>query len=158
MHPAPDATVDPDRPILLLRCAYGMEPMMSGFSVRLFARHGRRADLVSADFKSPSTFLQTFTSRDPAPKGSFLGFAEDQAAYWANLGPQALDAKIDAGLRDVAGMLAYELLRKPRFGRIPGKQYPVDMTYAAKETEHGDRAWLRLRDGRLVSVPLSSLD
>lgn len=156
-HPAPDATADPDRPVLLVFLRYGMEPMMGGLSVLLGARYGRRGDLLAGAGAS-ETFMQTIHWREPAPQGGFFDFAEDHAAYWTKLGPQAVDARVDAGLRDAIDMLAYELQRKPRFGRIPGKQYPVDTGYAAKETEHGDRAWLRVRDGTLVSLPLSSLD
>ena len=157
-HPAPDATVEADRPVLLVFLRYGMEPMMGGLSVLLGARYGRRGDLVAGNATAPVAFRQTVESREPAPQGGFFDFAEDNATYWTKLGPQAVDARIDAGLRDAINMLAYEVQRKPRFGRIPGKQYPVDTGYAAKETEHGDRAWLRVRDGTLVSLPLSSLD
>jgi hypothetical protein len=156
-HPAPDATIEADRPVLLVFLRYGMEPMMGGLSVHLGARYGRRGEVIAGAAAS-ETFQQRIHWRDPAPLGGFSDFAEDHAAHWATLGPQAVDARIDAGLRDAIDMLAYELQRKPRFGRIPGKQYPVGTGYAAKETEHGDRMWLRVRDGTLVSLPLSSLD
>lgn len=156
-HPAPDATVESGHPVLLVFLRYDMEPMMGGLSILLGARYGGRGDLLAGAAAS-ETFMQTIRWRDPAPKGGFFDFAEDHAAYWTTLGPQAVDARIDAGLRDAIDMLASELQRKPRFGRIPGKQYPVDTGYAAKESEHGDRAWLRVRDGTLVSLPLSSLD
>jgi hypothetical protein len=91
------------------------------------------------------------------PRGDVL-VASIRNAVWSTPGPQAVDAGIDAGLRDAIDMLTSELQRKPRFGRIPGKQYPGDTGYAAKESEHGDHAWLRVRDGTLVSLPLSSLD
>jgi hypothetical protein len=46
-HPAPDADVEPDSPVLLVFLRYDMEPMMGGLSIHLGARHGPRGDVVA---------------------------------------------------------------------------------------------------------------
>ncbi len=108
-------------------------------------------------------FAQNVAYRQPRTRhgeksGGLFGWMEVAAQDWEAVGPAEISAQIDAGVQEVAAMLAYELQRKPRFGRIPGKQYAIEATYAAVETRVGDRAWLRLRNGRLSSLPLSETE
>lgn len=149
---------DDARNVLLLVCSYEMDAMLQAFIVSLHARYGTRAQVLSFGLKSDYAFMQALQHRESAARGGLWSFAEDAARYWEGMGPEVIDRRIDTGLRDVTAMLAYELQRKPRFGRIPGKQYAIDKQYAAIETERGDRAWLRVRtSGHLASLPLAEV-
>jgi hypothetical protein len=148
---------DEARNVLLLVCHYEMDALFQGFVVGMYARYGTRAEILASGRKQNLPFLQSLEYRETTPRGGFLSFAEDAARYWEGIGPEAIDRRIDSGLRDVAAMLAYELQHKPKFGRIAGKQFGIGKQYAAIETERGDRAWLRVRNGQLASLPLSEV-
>ncbi|TXH72710.1 MAG: hypothetical protein E6Q88_05925 [Lysobacteraceae bacterium] len=154
---------DPDSRVLLLIARYDMEAGFMALAVSLDARYGPRSEVLALDRKPKLVFAQNIASRQPrvmhsGKSGGLFGWMQVAAQDWETTGPTAISAHIDAGLQDVAAMLAYELQRKPRFGRIPGKQYAVETTYGVVETRIGDRAWLRLRNGRLSSLPLSAVD
>ena len=149
---------DDARNVLLLICSYEMDAMLQSFIVSLHARYGTRTEVLSFGLKSNYAFMQAMQHRESAARGGLWSFAEDAARYWEGIGPEAIDRRIDAGLRDVAAMLAYELQRKPKFARIPGKQYAIGKQYAVIENERGDRAWMRVRvSGHLASLPLTEV-
>lgn len=155
---------DPSRNVLLLIARHELETGFAALSVSLDARYGPWSEVLPRDSTPKKLlFAQTMTRRQPrvmhsGKSGGLFGWMEVAAQDWEKTGPETISAQIDAGQQEVAAMLAYELQRKPRFGRISGKQYAVEMTYGVIETRVGDRAWLRLRNGRISSLPLSEVE
>ncbi len=155
---------DPGRNVLLLIARHELETGFTALAVSLDARYGPRSEVLARGDRTPKlVFAQTMTHRQPrvahsGKSGGLFGWMEVAAQDWETTGPETISRHIDAGQQEVAAMLAYELQRKPRFGRIAGKQYAVEMTYGVIETRVGDRAWLRLRNGRISSLPLSEVE
>lgn len=145
---AADAAVD--GPLLEVDAAYYMTPYFRDFRIVLQAR------LTRAGQKEPDFSQQLFYDM-PAQGIDYFSGPADMAAAWARLDGAAAAAHVEAGLRELARMLAYELRRSPKFGRIPGKQREWRegqfTTYGVAETASGERVWLRLRNGHLASVP-----
>lgn len=145
---AADAAVD--GPLLDIDAAYYMTPYFRDFRIVLRARLTRTGQ-KEADFSQ-----QLFYDM-PAQGIDYFSGPSDMAAAWSRLDGARASAHVDAGLRELARMLAYELRRSPKFGRIPGKQREWRegqfTTYGVAETGSGERAWLRLRNGHLASVP-----
>lgn len=139
-----------DGPLLEVDAAYYMTPYFRDFRIVL------RARLTRTGQKEPDFSQQLFYDM-PAEGIGYLSGPSDMAAAWARLDGARASAHVDAGLRELARMLAYELRRSPKFGRIPGKQREWRegqfTTYGVAETGSGERAWLRLRNGHLASVP-----
>lgn len=139
-----------DGPRLDVDAAYYMTPYFRDFRIVL------RARLTRTGQKEPDFSQQLFYDM-PAQGIDYFSGPSDMAAAWARLDGARASAHVDAGLRELARMLAYELRRSPKFGRIPGKQREWRegqfTTYGVAETGSGDRAWLRLRNGHLASVP-----
>lgn len=163
-HPPPPANAPPaDRMVLLVRGYYSMLPMFSGFRVELQAVYGQRSRALSEDPKvrNKTAFLQrVFHDVGTAAPGMWTD-PETTVPHWQQVGIERIREHAAEGLRETARMLAYELQRRPRTGRIPGKQYgwvdgPI-INYGALETRRDGRAWLRVRNGHLVSVPESQL-
>ena len=148
---------DGGRRVLLLIARQHMAYGFFSLDVELEARYGLASEVFKFQGKPKLLFAQTFTASFPRPAGGkgggIFGWMEQSAASWEALGPDAVAGMVDAGLRDVASMLAYELQRRPRFGRLSGKQLAVGDTYGVVEHVAGDRAWVRLRNGRLGSLP-----
>lgn len=148
---------DGARKILLLVARQEMAFGFFSLDVVLEARYGLASEVLSFEGKPKLQFAQTLIASFPRPAGGkgggVFGWMEVSAKAWDDLGPTVIGGMVDTGLRDVAAMLAYELQRRPRFGRIPGKQHAVGDQYAVVEHEAGDRVWLRLRNGRLGSLP-----
>ena len=151
---------NPDEQVLALDVRYYLAPYFKTLRVAMTARLGAR-EIVTA---SPSSneapsFVQEFYYDVPADRGGFMRTPRSgNAEYWTKMGGQAVGAQILAGMDEVMAMLAYELGRQPRFGRIPGKQIAwqeanQNSTYGVFERQVGDRQWLRLRNGRIASVP-----
>lgn len=148
---------DGTRKILLLVARQEMAFGFFSLDVVLEARYGPASEVLKFTGKPKLLFAQTLIASFPRPAGGegggLFGWMEQSAKVWDGLGAEAIDSMVQTGLRDVAAMLAYELQRRPRFGRIPGKQLAVGDQYAVVEREAGDRVWLRLRNGRLGSLP-----
>lgn len=154
---------DADRNVLLLIARYDMDMGFAALVVELDARYGPRTQALTFDRVPRLVFAQNISHRQPrvlhsGERGGLFRWMEVAAQDWETTGPVSISAQIDAGLQDVAAMLAYELQRKPRFGRISGKQYAIEETYGVVETRVDGRAWLRLRNGRLSSLPLSETE
>lgn len=145
---AADAAID--GPLLDVDAAYYMTPYFRDFRIV------PRARLIPPGRKDPDFSQQLFYDM-PAEGIDYFSGPADMAAAWSRLDGARASAHVEAGLRELARMLAYELRRSPKFGRIPGKQREwrdgTFTTYGVAETASGDRAWLRLRNGQLVSVP-----
>jgi hypothetical protein len=145
---AADAAVDD--PLLDVDAAYYMTPYFRDFRIVL------RARLTRTGQKEPDFSQQLFYDM-PAQGIDYFSGPADMATAWARLDGARASAHVEAVLRELARMLAYELRRSPKFGRIPGKQREWRegqfTTYGVAETGSGERAWLRLRNGHLASVP-----
>jgi hypothetical protein len=150
---AADAAVE--GPLLDIDAAYYMTPYFRDFRVVL------RARVTRPGRKEPDFSQQLFYDMPAEGIGYFSG-PSDMAAAWSRLDGARAAAHVEAGLRGLARMLAYELRRSPKFGRIPGKQREWRegefTTYGVVETGDGRRAWLRLRNGHLASVPAPGED
>lgn len=157
VHPADLPRGDGTRRVLLLVAHQSMAYGFFSLDVELEARYGLASEVFTFEGKPKLLFAQTLTASFPRPAGGkgggLFGWMEQSAASWEALGADAVAGMVDTGLRDVAAMLAYELQRRPRFGRLPGKQLAVGDTYGVVEHLAGDRAWVRLRNGRLGSLP-----
>ena len=144
------AVVGDDGPLLEVDAAYYMTPYFRDFRIVL------RARLTRTGQKEPD-FSQELFYDMPAQGIDYFSGPADMAAAWSRLDGARAAAHVEAGLRELARMLAYELRRSPKFGRIPGKQREWRegqfTTYGVAETGSGERAWLRLRNGHLASVP-----
>jgi hypothetical protein len=139
-----------DGPLLDVDAAYYMTPYFRDFRVLLQVR-------LTQPGRKEADFSQQLFYDMPAEGIGYFSGPSDMAAAWARLDGARASAHVEAGLRELARMLAYELQRSPKFGRIPGKQREWRegdfTTYGVAETGDGQRAWLRLRNGHLASVP-----
>jgi hypothetical protein len=137
-------------PTLQVEASYYMTPYFRDFRVVL------RARLTRTGQQEPDFSQQLFYDM-PAEGIDYFSGPSDMAAAWSRLDGVRAAAHVESGLRELARMLAYELQRSPKFGRIPGKQREwregTFTTYGVAENGHGGRAWLRLRNGHLASVP-----
>lgn len=79
------------------------------------------------------------------------------ADYWWSKDPETLRRQVREGADELVAMLNREVTRQPVKGRIPGPQIAWSDSqlseYGVVLDEVGDRVWLRLRNGRLVSIP-----
>lgn len=136
--------------LLEVDAAYYMTPYFRDFRVVLQVRLGRPG------VKEPD-FSQRLIYDMPAEGVGYFSGPSDMAAAWARLDGARAAAHVEAGFRELARMLAHELKRTPRFGRIPGRQREWRegeyTTYGVTEIDGGERVWLRLRNGYLASVP-----
>lgn len=161
--PGNASAADPEAQAFAISGSYYMTSFMRDLRVELYVRYGKRSTLASPnrDRAGPEFSQRLFYDMPATGIGYFSGPAGMAEAWESLTGDQAAD-HVERGFRELAKMLAYELQRKPRFGRIPGKQYEWRdgqyATYGATEIREGDRAWLRMRSGALVSVPLAAAE
>jgi hypothetical protein len=150
---APTAT---DRRILFVQARYAMTVGYRDLRIRLNARMNPPPTLQPGRKATDPDFFQVMFYDVPATGIGYFSGPKDMAAAWSTMRGEDLAGHVKAGLGQLAAMLAWELARKPKFGRTPGKQFEWRDgqygTYGSVETERDGRRWLRLRDGRLVSV------
>lgn len=111
---------------------------------------GRKAD-------SKPLFGQDLYYAVPAEPHRVFFSPTQGADYWQRQDETAIRRHIREGVNELVAMLNREVTRQPVKERIPGRQIAWDDgqlgTYGVILDEVGDRVWLRLRGGRLASIP-----
>ena len=147
-----------NRRVLLVVARYTMTPGYRDLRVSLNTRIDPPA-MPSLGRKDDPDFFQTLFYDVPASGIGYFSGPKDMATSWSTMRGEDAASHVQAGLEQLAAMLAWELAHKPKFGRISGKQFEWRdgqyTTYGSVETEHDGRRWLRLRNGHLASVPMT---
>jgi len=149
---------DPEETTLALTVRYYLSTNLRDLRVVMGARLGpRRVVTALPGGKQGPDFSQVLVYDIP---GNLKMFAnrDSRESVWAQMGPEAAAGHLRAGIDGVMAMLPVELARKPRIGRIPGRQIPWQdnmqtATYGAMDARLADRVLVRLRSGILVSLP-----
>jgi hypothetical protein len=143
----------PEEQVLALRFRYYLTPRLASLRVAATARLGARKIVTSAPRKdAPPLFSQELAYEIPG--ASFFALPSTRAEAWSSMGGPAVAEQIADGVDTVMAMLASEMGTQPRFGRLTGKQIAWGTSYGVVENSTGDRDWIRMRNGWLVSVPV----
>jgi hypothetical protein len=149
--------------VMVIIAGYEMQTGFAMLDVSLDVRYGPGSEALAVNRVPKLVFAQHISHLEPRvvrskKSGGLFGWMEVAAQDWEAIGPATISSQIDAGLQEVAAMLAYEIQRKPHFGRISGKQYALGDNFGVVEHKAGERSWLRVRNGRLSSLPNSEME
>jgi hypothetical protein len=150
---------DPTEQTLALVVRYYLGPSLCDLRISMSARLGPRSVVTNAPGTTAPVFSQILAYDVPGGCGAIAHEAK-QTQFWTAMGPTAISEHLRAGMDGVMVALSHALATAPRFGRIPGK--PIGWgeglysnSVGVVEKRIDDRVLVRLRNGLLVSLPIS---
>lgn len=139
-----------ERP-MQLRLHYQFTPIMDRLLLQM---HASRPGQAAANGKATWDFSNAYIYDIPAGPHRLFKAERDTTQYWLAIDRSEFRAELAAGARELLAMLDADCGRPIPLGVQPGR--PVGwggMYYGVVDRQEGQRQWIRLRDGRMVSTP-----